>query len=65
MAMTSVNPVIPKRSEGSHKSMIPQDLRFLATLANDIFTFVGHSERSEESREQWLKNFLDSSLRSE
>ena len=51
MAMTSVNPVIPKRSEGSHKSMIPQDLRFLAAIANDIFTFVGLSERSEESRE--------------
>jgi len=28
MEMTSVYPVIPKRSEESHKSMIPKNLRF-------------------------------------
>ena len=28
-------------------------IRFLTVIANDIFTFVGHSERSEESQALW------------
>jgi len=71
MEMTSVYPVIPKRSEESHKSLLPKNLRFRNSAFQSYYQQVDSmtvkckeviGKRSEESHNSLLPQSLTHSL---